>query len=489
MTVTTTTLVVLFANGVTAVIAVALLMLVLWQDPRQPVNRWFAVSMASLASYTTINAFARFVDQLATNPLPVFYLATTAYGVFVVSIFFFASEFAPGQPRAARWMRLAGAALIVGHTIALWTGNVTTNARPLPNDPGGYTWDYTRLGIAASATLVAYLIATTLALFKSEDERARSLWRAPVMTLASVFSALVIWPRVNIPLNAVFLALTAFALGLPVLRRELFNPLANAHAELARKNRELERVNRVKSQFLATVSHELRTPLNSINGYSEMILAGVYGPLNETQRDRIEKVLRNGRQLLTLINDVLDLNQIERGRLALDCQRVEIPPLLDAVLDVCTPLAAQKGLRFVRDYAAAPAILADEVRVREIFTNVLANACKFTERGTVTIRAAASGAMVRLEVADTGVGIPADRYDAVFAEFQQIAGQGAPGEGTGLGMAITKRLVELHGGRIWLDSVPGEGTTVFIMLPAAEPADAGRHVPEAVENGALRSYA
>lgn len=489
MTVTATTLVVLLANGMTAVIAVALLMLVLWQDPRQAANQRFAVSMASLATYTTVNAFARFVDQLATDPLPVFYLAATAYGVFVVSIFFFASEFAPGQPRATRWMRLAGAALIVGHTIALWTGNVTTNARPLPNDPGGYTWDYTRLGIFASATLFAYLIATTLALSRSDDERARSLWPAPVMTLASAVSALLIWPRVNIPLNAVFLALTAFALGLPVLRRELFNPLANAHAELARKKRELERVNRVKSQFLATVSHELRTPLNSINGYSEMMLAEVYGPLNETQRDRIEKVLRNGRQLLTLINDVLDLNQIERGRLRLDLQRVEIPPLLDAVLDVCTPLAAQKGLRFVRDYADASAILADEVRVREIFTNVLANACKFTERGTITVRAAPSGEMVRLEVADTGVGIPADQYHAVFAEFQQIAGQGGPGEGTGLGMAITKRLVELHGGNIWLDSVPGEGTTVFITLPAAQRPDAGRSVPETVEDGATRSYA
>lgn len=473
MTLSPTTWIVLIANGITAVIAVALLMLVLWQDPRQRANRWFAVSMGLLAAYTAINAFARFVGRLFTDPLPVFYLAASVYGMFVVSIFFFASEFTAGRTRTTRWMRYAGVVLVTVQAAALWSGKVTVNAHPLPHDEGSYAWDITPFGAFASVTLIAYLVATALVLAQSQDERAHSLRFAPWMTIASAFSATVIWPRVPIPLSAVFLALTAFALGLPVLRRELFNPLANAHAELARKNRELERVNRVKSQFLATVSHELRTPLNSINGYSELLLDGVYGPLNDTQRDRLEKVLRNGRQLLTLINDVLDLNQIERGGLRLDCKRVEVPPLLDAVLDTCSPLAAQKGLTFVRDYADAPPIYADEVRAREIVTNVLANACKFTDQGTIVVRAVPAGNMVRLEVADSGVGIPPDQIEVVFEAFQQIDVQGAAGgEGTGLGMAITKQLVELHGGSIWLDSVPGRGTTVYMLLPAAGQAGA-----------------
>ena len=474
-----TTLVVLIANGLTAVIAVALLMLVLWQAPRQPTNRWFAVSMASLAAYVTINAFARFVDPLALDPLPVFYLATTIYGVFVASIFFFASEFAAGRPRATRTMRAVGVALVIVPAIALWSGKVTTNVRPLATDEGGYTWDYTLLGNLVSAATFAYIVATALFLARSEDERARSLWPAPALTLAGLLSALLIWPRINIPLNAVFLALSAIVLGLPVLRHELFNPLANAHAELLRKNRELERVNRVKSQFLATVSHELRTPLNSINGYSETMLAEVYGPINEVQRDRIEKVLRNGRQLLSLIDDVLDLNQIERGQLRLEVERVALAPLLDAVLDTCGPLAAQKGLSFVRDYAGAPPVWGDEMRLREIAMNVVANACKFTEAGAITVRARAFGERVRLEIADTGVGIPPDQIDAVFMEFQQVTGRVA-GEGTGLGMPIAKRLVELHGGAIWLESLPGEGTTVYVTLPAAQAVETGRPAADTV---------
>jgi len=368
---------------------------------------------------------------------------------------------------------------VIGPAIALWSGKVTTNARPLATDAGGYTWDFTPLGNLVSAATFAYVVATALILARSEDERARSLWPAPVLTLAGLISALLIWPRINIPLNAVFLALSAIVLGLPVLRHELFNPLANAHAELLRKNRDLERVNRVRSQFLATVSHELRTPLNSINGYSETMLAEVYGPINAVQRDRIEKVLRNGRQLLSLINDVLDLNQIERGRLRLEIERVDLVPLLDAVLDTCGPLVAQKGLKFVRDYAGAPPVCGDEVRLREIMMNVVANACKFTEAGTVTVRGRASGEMVRLEVADTGVGIPPDQIASVFMEFQQVAGSGVAGEGTGLGMPIARQLVELHGGAIWLESLPGKGTTVYITLPTAEAVETGRAAGDA----------
>lgn len=481
MTISLTTHVVLIANGITAVIAVALLMLVLWQAPRQAANRWFAVSMASLAAYVTINAFARFVDTLAIDPQPVFYLATTMYGVFVVSVFYFASEFAAGRPYATKAMRAAGVALIIFPAILLWSGNMVSDARPAPDDPGGYTWEYTPLGSMVSLLSLAYLVATAVVLARSQDERARSLWPAPVLTIAGLLSAVVIWPRINIPFNAVFLALTAISLGLPVLRHELFNPLANAHAELLRKNRGLERVNRVKSQFLATVSHELRTPLNSINGYSEVMLSGTYGPVNEVQRDRLEKVLRNGRQLLSLINDVLDLNQIERGGLRLDVQHVELVPLLDVVLDTCGPLAAQKGLRFERDYAGTLAVCGDEVRVREIMMNVVTNACKFTEAGAITVRARPSGTMVRVEVSDTGVGIPSDQLDAVFMEFQQVSGQRSAGEGTGLGMPIAKRLVELHGGRIWLESRSGIGTTVFITLPMAEAASSEQAAPRELE--------
>ncbi len=229
-----------------------------------------------------------------------------------------------------------------------------------------------------------------------------------------------------------FLALTAFALGLPVLRRELFNPLANAHAELARKNRELERSTGSRASFWRRQPRAAHAAELESTAILEMMLAEVYGPLNETQRDRSRRLFAMAASLLTLINDVLDLNQIERGRLRLDLQRVEIPPLLDAVLDVCTPLAAQKGLRFVRDYADAPALLADEVRVREIFTNVLANACKFTERGTITVRPPRPARWSASKSRIPGWASP-PTVSRGLREFQQIAGQGGAGEGTGAG--------------------------------------------------------
>src|SRR5690606_27162837 len=132
-------------------------------------------------------------------------------------------------------------------------------------------------------------------------------------------------------------------------------------------------------------------------------------------------------------------------------------------------------------YAGAPSVCGDEVRVREIMMNVVANACKFTEAGAITVRARASGEMVRIEVSDTGVGIPSDQLDAVFMEFQQVSGQRSAGEGTGLGMPIAKRLVELHGGRIWLESRSGVGTTVFITLPVAEAASSEQAAPRELE--------
>jgi signal transduction histidine kinase len=257
-------------------------------------------------------------------------------------------------------------------------------------------------------------------------------------------------------------------LGVPVLRYELFNPLAELNAELARKNIELHESNRMKSQFLANISHELRTPLNSIIGYTELICNGTYGALNDTQRDRLQKVIRNGYNLLALVNDVLDLNRIETGRATLERRTITTGPLLDSVLDTIAPLATRKGLIITRDFSDVPPVFADETRLRQIVTNIVSNAVKFTQEGGVTVRAFGANDMVRFEFADTGVGIAPDQYDKVFEEFQQLENTVTREyEGTGLGMAITKKLVELHGGRIWLESMPGRGTTFFVTLPVA----------------------
>ncbi len=471
MTFTATTIFVLFANGLTAIVTAALLMLVLFQAPQRRMNQYFALAMLMLGSYSVANAFGRFIDDLRLDPVPTTYIAVALYGVFVVTMFFFASEFAQTYTRTTRAMRVVGLTLVVVQNGALWGGLVVTNIRPTTDQSGSYLSDWTTYGQGLVVTSLTYLVVTAVVLYRMPDERGRSLWKAPVLVIAGLFSYLLIWPAAHLPLQALFLALAALALGLPVLRYELFNPLANVHAELAQRNLDLNETSRLKSQFLANMSHELRTPLNSIIGYTELVLNGTYGALNDTQHDRLEKVIRNGHNLLGLINDVLDLNRIESGHVSLNLTRVTTPDLLDSVLDLMQPLAAKKGLVITRDYAQAPAVFADAARLRQILTNITANAVKFTHQGGVTVRARADSDHVRFEIADTGIGIALDQIDTVFAEFRQIDNSTTREyEGTGLGMAITKRLVEMHGGRIWLESTPGEGTTFFVTMPTTRPS-------------------
>jgi signal transduction histidine kinase/CheY-like chemotaxis protein len=467
-----TTLIVLTANGSAAVIAAGMLMLVLWQAPHQRANQLFALTMLALGAYCVANSFGRFIDDLSLDPRVTTYLAIMLYALFAVAMFFFTSEFATAYTPVMRAMRIAGVVLIFTQNLALWSDNVLVNIRPRGTNAGDYQGDWQPLGLLSSGLIIAYLLLSAAILRCSHDDRARSLWPAPLWVVGGLLSSMIIWPRVPVPLNAVLLAVSALALGLPVLRHELFNPLANMNAELAQRNVDLEEASRMKSQFLANMSHELRTPLNSIIGYTELVLNGTYGALNDVQHDRLSKVVRNGHNLLALINDVLDLNRIEAGHVALDRRELDTAALLEHVLITIEPLAAHKGLRIVRDFDGAPPLYADETRIHQIVTNILANAIKFTDQGSVTIRARAENSMVQLVIADTGIGIAPDQRDAVFAEFQQVDNSSTRRyEGTGLGMAITKRLVELHGGTIGLDSTPGQGTTFYVNLP-------GIHTPQ-----------
>jgi signal transduction histidine kinase len=464
MTLSLTTIIVVSANFLTATIAAALLMLVLWQAPNHRMNQLFALVMLSLGAYSVSNAFGRFIDDLNLDPRATLYVAVSCFGLFVVLTFYFASEFSQNFSPPVRAMRITGLILIVVTLPAIWTDNVRTNIRPLAG--GSYTAGFTPFGYFISAMSLLYMIASMVILYRMKDERGHSLWPAPALMIANLVSTTLIWPLVPIPLGAIFLALAALAMGLPVLRFELLNPMADLRAQLEHKHYELQEANRMKSQFLANMSHELRTPLNSIIGYTQLVVNGTYGALNDTQRDRLEKVIRNGHNLLTLINDVIDLNRIETGRFTLERGPVDTYALLTSVADTIAPMAAPKGLRITRDFDEVPPIYADEQRTRQIITNIVANAVKFTHEGGVTVRARADNDMVRFEISDTGIGIAQEQYEMVFVEFEQLDNSPTREyEGSGLGMAITKRLVEKHGGRIWLESAPGQGTTFYVTLP------------------------
>src|SRR5260370_27534705 len=239
-------------------------------------------------------------------------------------------------------------------------------------------------------------------------------------------------------------------------------------SELQAANQELARANKLKSEFLANVSHELRTPLSAIIGFSQILLDGIDGPINEEQQQDIQQVNKSGQSLLGLINQILDLSKIEAGKMELSLERVELPGLISSVLESISPLAQEKGLRIDTRFAPSlPAVEADSVRLKQILINLLSNAVKFTERGHIEVSAQPSGRMVRIAVKDTGTGISPESQKLIFDEFVRGGGSSTRRHGgTGLGLSIVRRLVEMHGGAITVVSEPGLGSTFTFTIPA-----------------------
>jgi signal transduction histidine kinase len=269
-----------------------------------------------------------------------------------------------------------------------------------------------------------------------------------------------------------------FARRLEVANRDEIGTLARRvnrmSDELQRVYGELELASRHKSDFLATMSHELRTPLNAIIGFSEVLHEQMFGELNERQLAYVNDVLAAGRHLLELINDVLDLAKIEAGRMELTLSEVAIPELLQSAVSMHSERADRAGIAL--ELATDPeeiTITADERRVRQIVFNLLSNAVKFTPAdGRVDVSASLDDGQVEIAVADTGRGIPADELEAIFEEFEQAEDGKQADEGTGLGLPLSRKLVELHGGRLWAESELGKGSTFRFTLPVHQESDA-----------------
>jgi signal transduction histidine kinase len=239
--------------------------------------------------------------------------------------------------------------------------------------------------------------------------------------------------------------------------------------ELRRLYAELEAASRHKSDFLATMSHELRTPLNAIIGFSEVLQEQMFGDLNERQIAYVNDVLEAGRHLLSLINDVLDLAKIEAGKMGLELSQVAVPDLLRSAVSMHSERAERAGLKL--NLMTEPdeiTITADERRVRQVVFNLLSNAVKFTPAdGRIDVSARLDGGQVEIAVADTGPGIAAQDLEAIFEEFEQTS-EGKQAEGTGLGLPLSRKLAELHGGRLWAESTPGQGSTFHFTLPVRQ---------------------
>jgi PAS domain S-box-containing protein len=250
---------------------------------------------------------------------------------------------------------------------------------------------------------------------------------------------------------------------------------ADLHERSERLLEESVTANRHKSAFLANMSHELRTPLNAIIGFSEVLGEKIFGELNDKQSEYVTDIHGSGQHLLALINDILDLSKIDAGRLELSSAEFDLPSTFENAMVLMKERAGRKGIEILLELQPdVGMITADEIKIRQVLINLLTNAVKFTaEGGAVTLQARTSDDEVVISVVDTGIGIKPEECELIFEEFRQADDEmSRQQEGTGLGLALARRLVELHGGKIWVESVLGEGSTFSFTLPMRRLADA-----------------
>ncbi len=279
-------------------------------------------------------------------------------------------------------------------------------------------------------------------------------------------------------------------------RASALDEIRRSERTLAARNAELQRATRLKSEFLANMSHELRTPLNAIIGFSDLMLSEGIGPISPQQREFLEAVLRNGRHLLELINGVLDLSKIEAGRMSLSLAPTDLREAITGAVADTESLRRAKNQNVWLELADTPLkVMADGVRVRQVLFNLLSNASKFTgEGGSIILSALSTRAplappadragderklvtkdVVWVSVADSGIGIAPEDMPRLFQEFSQVDSSASrQAQGTGLGLALSKKLVEMHGGTIGAESLPGRGSTFWFILPADGPMRRGQ---------------
>lgn len=259
---------------------------------------------------------------------------------------------------------------------------------------------------------------------------------------------------------------------LNTLAGQIATALQNARLfnQVKKTAEQLRQMDRLKSEFLASMSHELRTPLNSIIGYSEIMLMGINGPLNEENTEDVQAILNSGRHLLNLINDILDLAKIEAGRMSLDIDEVNIYALLNDIQVSHSPLIKKKPVQFIIDVdGQLPNIEADPLRLKQVLTNLVTNAIKFTDEGHIYLRGREENGWVSISIQDEGIGISSEHLSTIFEQFRQVDGSSTRrAEGTGLGLTITSHLVDLHGGKIDVESTLGAGSTFIVRLPVQQ---------------------
>ena len=299
----------------------------------------------------------------------------------------------------------------------------------------------------------------------------------PLVVGEQLLGVLAVYHRRPLDRNTIEL-LTLFAqhAATAIQEAHLFHLATEQTARLTALNSELQRANQHKAEFLANMSHELRTPLNSILGFSQLLLEGDGGELTHEQRQDVDIIAQNGRHLLALINDLLDISKLEAGKAQLQRGEVDVDRLIAECVESVSSLAKTKKLELSASVAQdVGRVFADGPKLKQVLLNLLGNAIKFTEAGSVRVVAERRGADLQVSVRDTGIGVPPEDVERIFESFQQgQSGMSGKYQGTGLGLAICRQLVEMHGGRIWVRSTPGQGSSFSFTIPQ-------RALPQAIE--------
>jgi signal transduction histidine kinase len=297
----------------------------------------------------------------------------------------------------------------------------------------------------------------------------------PLVVGDQLLGVLAVYHRRPLDRNTIEL-LTLFAqhAATAIQEAHLFHLATEQTARLTALNVELQRANQHKAEFLANMSHELRTPLNSILGFSQLLLEGDGGVLSGDQRQDVDIITQNGQHLLALINDLLDISKLEAGKAQLHRGEVEVEPLILECVESVSSLAKTKKLDLSASVSAEVGrVFADGPKLKQVLLNLLGNAIKFTETGSVRVTAERQGAELRVSVRDTGIGVPVEDTERIFESFTQgKSGISGKYQGTGLGLAICRQLVEMHGGRISVKSTPGQGSTFSFTIPQRALPDA-----------------
>jgi signal transduction histidine kinase len=292
----------------------------------------------------------------------------------------------------------------------------------------------------------------------------RSLVTVPILREQQIMGGLTVWRRQAGDFEPeVVNLLQTFATqsALAIHNARLFR-------EIEAKSAQLEVASRHKSEFLANMSHELRTPLNAIIGFSEVLGEKFFGELNDKQNEYVDDILSSGRHLLSLINDILDLSKIEAGRMELEITTFYLPDAIENAILLIRERASRHGIKLDRSIdERLGEFSGDERKVKQVLVNLLSNAVKFTpEGGQIKVEAGLGDHAVIISVTDTGIGIAKEDQEAIFEEFRQASGSYAhKREGTGLGLTLTRRFVEMHGGKIWVESEVGKGSKFSFTLP------------------------